>query len=143
MAQGYSIHPDPDKTSRALGREVDVKPKHGVEVCRAIRGRSLVEAKDYLEQVIAKKKAVPFRRHVRFLAQQKGVGPGAFPVKASTEILKLLNHAESNAEYKGLDTERLWVLHAATHGASVLPGSMPRARGRATPWNKSLAHIEI
>lgn len=143
MGIGYSVKPDPDKTSKALGKELAIKPRHAIEVCRKIRGMKADEAITFLEDVVAKKRAVPFRRHVIQVAHKKGMGPGKYPVKTAAAILKVVKQAESNAEYKGLETENLWVTHAACQRAGHLPGSMPRARGRATAWNTHLSHIEI
>jgi len=36
-------------------------------------------------------------------------------VKAAGQILKVLENAEANAEYKGLDTEKLRIIHISSH----------------------------
>ncbi len=143
MGIGYSTDPDPDRTSKALGKELQIKQKDSVEVCRAIRGRELEEAKSFLEDVIDQKQAVPYRRHHRNKPHQKGTGPGGYPKRAAEGILDILEQAEANAEYKGLEPERLWVQHAASQRAGQIQGTRPRARGRATAWNQDLTHIEI
>lgn len=145
MGIGYSVDPDPDVTAKAMGRELAIKPRDAIEVCNAIRDRPLEEVKDYLEAVIEKEQAVPVRRHTgkKSVSHQKGTGPGKYPVKVSREILGVVEEAESNAEYKGLDTENLTVSHAACQRAGEIEGTRPRARGRATAWNQSLCHIEI
>jgi len=143
MGIGYSVKPDPDKTARALGRELEVKPRHAIEVCRALRGLTLVEARELMEGVVEQRKAIPYRRHLINAGHRKGTGPGGYPVKTAKAVLKLLAQAEANAEYKGLETDRLVVRHAAAQRAGVVPGQMPRARGRATPWNKQITHIEL
>lgn len=143
MGIGYSVNPDPDRTSKALGKELAIKPRDSIEVCRAIRGMKLEAAKELLEDVIEKKRAIPYRRHNRWKAHQKGTGPGGYPKKATQGILKVIEEAEANAEYKGLEPEELWISHAAAQRAGEIPGSRPRARGRATDWNQSLTHIEI
>jgi large subunit ribosomal protein L22 len=144
MTYGYSVHPDPEKTAIASAREVPVKPRHVVNVCRAIRGMSLARAKSYLEAVQKEEAAVPFFRHIRNVKHRRGkIGPGQFPVKAATKVLAVVQSAEANAEYKGLDPEKMFVAHAAMQKSSPIRGSMPRAQGRATPWNTSTCHIEI
>lgn len=144
MAYGYSVHPDAEKTAIASAREVPVKPKHVVNVCKAIKGMRLEQAKEYLEAVQRLERAVPFRRYIRQVKHRKGgIGPGQFPVKAAAKVLKVIESAEANAEFKGLDPERMWVAHAAMQKSAPLRGMMPRAQGRATPWNTSTCHIEI
>lgn len=141
---GYSVKPDPEKTAIASLREVPIKPRHAVNVCRAIRGMPLERAKRYLGDVTQLKQAVPFVRHVRQVNHRPGkMGPGLYPVKAASYVLRALESAESNAEYKGLDPEKMYVSHAACQKAPTQQGMMPRAQGRATPWNTHMSHIEV
>ena len=54
---GYSIiaeELDPEKTAKASGREIRVSQKSSREVCRTIKGMKLVQAKQYLRQVMKK-----------------------------------------------------------------------------------------
>ena len=41
------------------------------------------------------------------VAHKKGVGPGRFPKKAAKAILRVIESAKHNAEYKGLDAENM------------------------------------
>ncbi len=130
--------------AKAFGKEMRVSPKHATEVCRAIRGMRLNAAKEYLQAVREKKKAVPFVRHRKKVAHRKGAGDsGRYPVKAAREILKVLNNAEANASYKGFDIEKLKIVHASAYKGITIPGILPRAFGRATPFNKPLTNVEI
>ena len=65
-----------EKTARAAGRSLQISPKHAVEICREIRGMYLDEAKEYLEDVIQKKRAVPFRRHNKKVGHRRGLTVG-------------------------------------------------------------------
>ena len=143
MGIRYSINPDPDKTAKALGKEMAIKSRSAIEVCRALRGLKVADAKQYLEDVQAKKRAIPYRRHMGQVGHRKGIGPGKYPVKVCAAVGKVLAQAEANAEYKGLEPDDLVVVHAAAQRAGQMPGHMPRARGRATAWNTDLTHIEI
>ncbi len=145
MGIGYSVNPDPEVTSKALGKELQIKPRDAIEVCNVVKHKALEEAKDYLEAVIAKDKAVPYRKRSGpgGYSHQKGTGPGRYPVKVAEHILDVIEQAEANAEYKGLEPEDMVVAHAAAQKAGKIEGTRPRARGRATDWNTSLTHIEI
>jgi ribosomal protein uL22 len=74
------------------------------ETAQAIRKLQLAKAKRYLEDVLAHKQAIPFRRFCRGVgrtAQAKSRhsnGQGRWPVKSAKFILDLLKNAESNAE---------------------------------------------
>jgi large subunit ribosomal protein L22 len=146
---GYSIIAetlDPEKTAKASGRESRVSHKHAREVCKTIKGMTLANAKKYLRDVIAKKKPVPFTRYNKKAGHRHGLVKtfaGRYPVKASNQILKVLQSAEANAESKGLDVERLRVFHAAAYPGTKVKRFTPRAQGRASPKFETLSHIEI
>ena len=107
---GYSrTDLDTEKFVKASGRELRISPKHAREVCKTIKGMRLNKAKRFLEQVIAKKRPIPFRRFTKKLGHRHGMQKamvGKYPVKAATEVLKVLESAEGNAEFKDLDIER-------------------------------------
>ena len=145
MAYGYAAQNiDPETTSKASAREVAVKPKFAVNVCKAIKGKTVAQARTLLEGAMALKTPIPFRVHHRHVKHRRGgVGPGQFPVRVAEATLAVLNDAASNAEYKGLDPDKMYVWHACAHRGRPQPGIMPRAQGRATAWDKSTSHIEI
>ncbi len=144
---GYSITElDTEKTVKASGRELSISPKHAREVCKTIKGMRLEKAKRYLEQVTARKQPVPFRRYVKKLGHRHGMQrtmAGKYPVKAAAEILKVLESVEGNAEFKGLDAERLRIIHASAYTGMKIKRAIPRAFGRSSPKNKTLTHVEI
>lgn len=142
----YSAQYDPANTAKAMAYEINVSPKHCIEILREIRGKKLSSAKAYLEEVIAKKRSVPFKRFNRNVGHkrhQTGWDAGRYPVKACGEILTVIKNAEANAEYKGLDTDNMRVIHAASKRGHVTRGMMPRAMGRATDWNIETVTVEV
>ena len=42
-----------------------------------------------------------------------------------------------------MDTENLFIEHISSHRGVVLPGVIPRAFGRMTPFNTPTTHIQI
>ena len=140
---GYTQESDPETTSKAVGREMRVSPKHCREVCRAVRGMSVDEARKYLNGVKELRTAVPYSRYKKYLSPKPGVGPARYPRKAAGAILEVIESARSNAEYKGLDAENMRIKVACAHRGRVLQAYMPRAYGRSTPWNEQTTHIEI
>lgn len=144
---GYSVTElDPEKTAKVAGRELRISPKHAIEICRTIKGMRLEKARAFLEQVIAKKTPVPFRRYRKMVAHRHGIqkfAAGRYPVKAAARILKLLEGAEANAEFKGLDTENLRIIHASACSGMRLRGYYERAQGRSTPKDEYLTHVEL
>lgn len=144
---GYSLTDlDPEKTVKSSGRELRVSHKAAREVCTTIKGMTLDQAKQYLNNVMVKKQPVPFRRYKKKLGHRHGVEKAfaaRYPVKAAQKILHVLEGAEANAEFKGLDIERLRLIHAAAYPGIKLKRFTPRAFGRSSPKNQILTHVEI
>jgi len=147
---GYSYsyeHFDKTRQVRAAIREKSISHKHAREIAIALKGMSIERTRVFLEDVIARKIAVPFRRHNNEVAHrsniQDGFFAGRFPQKTAKEILKLLDNLESNAEYKGMDLERLRIVSAVVHKGTKLERFTPRAMGRTSPKFDTLVHVEL
>ncbi len=140
---GYTAEFDPDVSSRALMIEEDISPKNAVEVCRAVRGMMVEDAIEFLDDVIAIKTPVPFKRHNKRVAHQKGVGPGRFPEKAARTIKKAIESAKSNAEFDGKDTDSMYISTVSASRGRVTEGYIARAQGRSTQFNHETVNIEI
>jgi len=141
----YSVKElDPAKTVKASLREADISPKLSREVCKAIIGLKIPEAKKLMEEVIAMKKMIPYRRYRKDRAHHHSTkGPGGYPVKIARMMLKLLESLEANAEFKGLDPEQVIIRYAVAHKGRVMRKFIERAFGRATPYDKTFTHIEL
>ncbi len=89
-------------------RNLPISTKQSVEIAGYLRGRELSKAKSFLQDVIDKKRAVPFKRYNRDMGHKPGkIASGRYPEKASKHFLMLLNSLEGNAENKGLNVEML------------------------------------
>lgn len=142
--RGYTYTGDArTSVARARGYELPISPKKTYEVLNAIRGKPVDEARTFLEEVSELKRAVPFRRFNQETAHKKGIGPGRYPQKVAKNVLQVLQNAEANAEYEGLDTDQLYVFVASCARGRIRKANMPRAHGRATAWNEQTTHIEI
>lgn len=143
----YAEHElDPETTARAMASELHISPKHAHELCRAVKGRRVEDAEEFLVKVLNMKVAVPFKRYKKKVAHRSGLKKwyaGRYPRTATYEILKLIQGAKSNAEYKGLDLEALRIWRATTKQGRTIHGIMPRAFGRATPKDTETVTVEI
>ena len=136
---------DASKHVRAAIREKSISHKHAREISVAMKGLSIEKARDYLLDVISLKRSIPFRRFKNQVGHKSDPGTmsGRYPEKAATEILKLLDNLESNAEYKGMDMDRLKIINATVHKGRLLKRFIPRAMGRSSANNDTLTHVEI
>lgn len=146
----YSTEPsNPTKSSKAMGQSLRCHFKNTRETAFALRKMPLGKAKRYLEDVIAHKQAIPFRRFCRGVgrtAQAKNRhsnGQGRWPAKSAKFILDLLKNAESNADVKGLDVDALYISHIQVNQAQKQRRRTYRAHGRINPYMSSPCHIEL
>merc|ERR1712241_1118458 len=145
----YAAEPDnATKAAKARGSNLRVHFKNTRETAQAIKGKSLNRATTYLKNVIAQKEIIPFRRFMGGVgrhAQSKahGTSQGRWPKKSCEFLLDLLKNAESNAEYKGLDTDHLVVDHIQVNRAPKMRRRTYRAHGRINPYMSSPCHIEV
>jgi len=141
---GYTYDADPETTWKAIGREMPISPKKSQEVCRTIRGMKVNDAKNYLEDVILMKRAIPFKRHNKGVAHKHGIhGPGRYPVKVAKAVIKVIESAQANAEYEGQDPDEMKILVISAHRGQKNWNYMPRAHGRSTPWIQETVNIEV
>ncbi len=144
---GYSFKAyEEDSMAKASGRELRISPKAAREICRQIRHMGLRQAQVFLEKVVTKEQAVPYRRHRKEVSHKAGLQgwyAGKYPVKAAQHVLKILNELEANAEEKGLDTESMRIIHAAAYKGKILKRYFPRAFGRSSPNSEMLCHLEF
>ena len=132
--------------ARAKANELPISPKHSIEIANFIRNMKTAEAIAYLEDVIALKKAIPFKRFNRNVAHKRsltGWDAGRYPVKASKAFIRVLSSLEKNAEYVGLDPEKLRITHVSANRGRRTKAFFPRAMGRATPKMRESVNIEI
>jgi len=118
------------------------------ETAQAIKKMPLNRATAYLKNVLNKSEIIPFRRFMGGIgrhAQAKvhGTSQGRWPTKSCNFLLDLLKNAESNAEYKGLDSDHLVVDHIQVNRAPKMRRRTYRAHGRINPYMSSPCHIEV
>jgi large subunit ribosomal protein L22 len=143
----YSQKITGDTIARAKANELNMSPKHSIEIATFIRHQHVNEAIAYLKDVIGLKKAVPFRRFNRNVAHKRGLpgnwDAGRYPVKASKAYIRVLESVKKNAEYIGLDADNLEIIHVSANRGRAQKAFFPRAMGRATPKVRETVNIEI
>jgi len=90
-------------------------------------------------------RAISFGRYKNQVGHRSdpGMMSGRYPQKTAKEFIKVLDNLESNAEYKGMDLDRLKIVNATVHKGVVVKRFTPRAMGRATAKNNVLTHVEL
>ena len=136
MAYGYSTAIT-DTMAKAVSHSLPVSTKISTQVCRFVKGLTLAKAKIALADVTAMKRAVPMHRYYKETAHKPNMAVGRYPIKACKYVLQVLESAEANAQFKGLNSADLVVHHAAAQ-----QGPTARGQGR-TGGSAKRTHIEI
>lgn len=90
----YTFKGKENKTARAYGLSLRISTKNAHQVCRSINGKTLAKGREILEGLLSE---------TRPLKNKK------FYTTTAAEILNVLESAASNAEFKGLEPERLFI----------------------------------
>jgi large subunit ribosomal protein L22 len=143
----YSQKIKGDTVARGKANELSMSPKHSIEIAGFIRHKRVNDAIAYLNDVVALKKAIPFRRFNRNVAHKRGLpgnwDAGRYPVKASKAYIRLLESVKKNAEYIGLDAEKLEIIHVSANRGRAQKAFFPRAMGRSSPKVHETVNIEV
>jgi large subunit ribosomal protein L22 len=142
----YSQKMGGQNIARGKANELPISPKHAIEIAGFIRNRRTGDAIEYLNKVIDQKKAIPFKRFNRNVAHKRGLegwDAGRYPKKASQAYIRLLSAVSKNAEYNGLDLDKLVIVHASANRGRGQKAFFPRAMGRATPKRRETVNLEI
>jgi large subunit ribosomal protein L22 len=143
----YSQKISGDNIAKAKANELNMSPKHSIEIATFIRHQRVNDAIAYLNEVVGLKKAIPFRRFNRNVAHKRGLpgnwDAGRYPVKASKAYIRVLESVKKNAEYIGLDADNLEIIHVSANRGRAQKSFFPRAMGRATPKVRETVNIEV
>lgn len=145
MELEYAFKPeDESRIAKAMGRGANISFKHAVVICDKLRGMNLGDAVELLEAVVALEKTIPFRRFNTGVSHRKGLSKdkvAKYPKKAAGEIRNVLRNVEANAEYKGLDIERLKIINIQANKGIARKRRKPKGRWRM--WKTQLVSIQV
>jgi len=100
----YALNLKPKKSAKAYGRALRISTKSSTVICRAISGKNLAKGKNLLQDLISQKRDLD----------------GKYYTNSSKEILNIVRSAEANAEFKGLDINRLVIFASAHKGFTFI-----------------------
>ncbi|RFA95120.1 50S ribosomal protein L22 [Pyrobaculum aerophilum] len=145
--RNYGVKITPEQIARAYAPEQRMSWKKSVEVARFIKGMTLKQAKTWLEDVVKLKRPVPIKTFKKKQAHHatpwEGWPVAKWPVKVARRFLQVLENLENNARFRGLDVDRVVIVHAAAHKGFKIPNIMPRAFGRATRFDEQTVNVEL
>jgi large subunit ribosomal protein L22 len=122
--------------AKAIGRDLSISTKQSIEVCNHIRNKTVKQARQILEDAIALKRAIPFKRFTNGLGHKKGMAAGRYAPSTCKAILAVVNSAVANAENKGLQGTTIVHINAQQAARPYHYGRKRRAKMKKT-------HIEV
>lgn len=145
MELHYSFEPDGRiNAAKAIGRDIDVSFKDTVIICNRIKGMMLKDASKLLEGVISLDTLIPFSRFNKGIGHKRVSGKNniaKYPKKSAGEVLKVLQNAERNAEYRGLNPENLKIVHIQAQKGPIRRKRKPQGRWRS--WKTEFVSIQV
>ena len=127
MGLSYAFTPKTGNFSRAYGSGLRISTKHSTTVCRKLTGMNFVKGRRLLENLLSEKESLD----------------GKYYTNSAEEILSLLKSAGSNAEFKGLDTERLIIFASAHRGFTFFrPRRMKMRRDKRKVTNVQIVLVQ-
>ena len=108
----YATKVNDKKSAKVYGRGLPISTKDSAAICAQLTGMNLAKGRDFLVGMLSEKRTINHKFHT----------------KAAFEMVKLLDSAASNAEFKGLDADRM-IIRASAHEGYTYPG---RAGSRCT-----------
>lgn len=142
MELKYSIKPG-EKTVKAMGRDMNVSFKDMIMIAEALKGMTLPAAVKLLEDVIALKRSIPYRRFNKGIGHRVGdqFKMGKYPKKGAKYALEIVMNLQANAEFKGYDPERVTIIHSQALLGICRPRRKPK--GRYTTWETEYCHMQL
>jgi large subunit ribosomal protein L17e len=142
----YSRNPTVNKVARTSAKDLRVHYKNTYETANAIKGLTIPKAKQYLKDVLAHRRCVPYLKHFGGIgrtgqAAEFGKTLGRWPEKSVRVVLGLVNNLESNANAKNL--KNLTIDHVAVDRAAKGRRRTYRAHGRIGPYLSSQTHVQM
>lgn len=119
---------DSKTMARVAGTNLAISRKAAREIGVFIKNRQIDTAISYLEKVAEGKAPLPYGKFNKKTAHHAPFGPSGYPHRTSLAIINLLRSLKNNAQSKGINTSKLFVIHAAAHKGARLfhPGGMER-----------------
>jgi large subunit ribosomal protein L22 len=104
------------KTAKAIIKNANISLKYSTEISNQVKGMYLDRATAWLERIAAHEDYLPLLKYNKKVAHRKGsstngVKSGRYPEKAIAKYLELFALVKNNADFKGLDAEKLNIIH--------------------------------
>ena len=139
---------NPAKVARVMVKNQPVSLKYSTELIREIKGKKVSKAERFLNNILTHQEFLPLRKYVRKIGHKKGNAKsftkiGRYPQNLAKTFLKILASLKSNADYKGLDSQNLLIVHGFASMGFSRTAFQSQGRISGKKRKRKSAHIEI
>jgi large subunit ribosomal protein L22 len=137
-----------NKTAKAIIKNANISIKYSTEICNQIKGLYVNKVILWLERIINHEEYLPLKRYHKKVAHRKGDAKkgekaGRYPQKTIKVFLELLKLAKNNADVKGLDAEKINIIHAFASMGITRYSHQSKGKIGGKTRRKNSTHIEI
>ncbi|MBM3229222.1 50S ribosomal protein L22 [Candidatus Parvarchaeota archaeon] len=127
--------------AKAQMHDVNVSYKDMIQVCGAIRYKTVEKALEHLDNVLEGTEAILYKKFNKGLGHRSQLGgrKGGFPVKAVEKAIEIVENVAANARKAGFENGK--IVHVCANRQSVIPRMSPK--GRQIRQSYQTARIEI
>ena len=135
------------KIAKAIAANAPVSLKYSIEISREIKGKKLSKAIQFLQDITEMKRHLPLRRYNKEVPHRKGnaishTKTGRYPKKCALKWIELLKQLKANADYKGLNSENLLIIHAFASKGVGRTSHQAQGKISGKMREKKAAHLE-
>ena len=110
MALKYALKNYTTNMARTFGKDLAISTRDSIEIADTLRGMDVTKAIKEMELVKQMKKPIVYRKRAS-VPHKKGYGPAKYPIKCADAFAKLLKQVQANAQVRGLNAEKLEIIH--------------------------------
>ncbi|MBN2127029.1 MAG: 50S ribosomal protein L22 [Candidatus Diapherotrites archaeon] len=134
--------------ARAVASNQPASLKYSTQIIREIKGKTMKRAEAFLQNVTERKEFIPLVKYTSGAGHKKGdakngAKAGRYSDRTCEVFLNLLNSVKANADYKGLDKEKLLIknVFASTGYQKISYQKQGRIAGKRR--KRKSVHLEI
>ncbi len=148
VKKNYYCEFNEKKDARAISANQPASLKFSTQIIKVIKGKPLKRAEEFLQNVLDRKEFIPLVKYNEGVGHRRGdskngVKTGRYSDKTCKVFLNLLNSVKANADYKGLNTEKLLVKDAFVSKGYQRISYQNQGRIAGKRRKKKSVHLEI
>jgi ribosomal protein uL22 len=136
------------KTAKAIITNANISLKYSTEISNQINGKYVDKVIAWLERIIEHEEYLPLKMYNKKVAHRKGIAKegvksGRYPQKTIKVFIDLLNLVKNNADAKGLDAEKLNIIHSFASKGITRYSHQSKGKIGGKARRKNATHLEI